>query len=73
MKLDIEAIAREAGISVAHRGDIEYDPYKVSELILQRFAALLLEKVAQEEMAPGIYTKHDMAERIRQMAAGMGE
>ncbi|HET8695764.1 MAG TPA: hypothetical protein VFM33_13915 [Aquabacterium sp.] len=76
-KIDIDAIAREAGLVV----DVSTDPNSPPswwacghDPAFKKFAALLLEKAAQvcdgmhEEDRPG-----DYADAIRSMAAGMGE
>lgn len=67
MTLDLDAIAREAGIDLDQYGGIA----RAYPQHLQRFAALLLEKAAQEEMQPGIYSKHDFAEHLRAMSAAL--
>lgn len=74
MKLDIEAIAREAGV-IEPIDLLESNQWRQDTLReLSRFAALLLEKAAQvcegmhEEDRPG-----DYAYALRQMAAGLGE
>ncbi|MDE2419515.1 MAG: hypothetical protein KGN32_17125 [Burkholderiales bacterium] len=80
-KIDIEAIAREAGMESALNMGAPSCVWTegcegVSQQHLQRFAALLLEKAAQvcdvtppEPFRPSIEAAH----AIRQMAAGMGE
>lgn len=80
-KIDIEAIAREAGMESALNMGAPSCVWTegcegVSQQHLQRFAALLLEKAAQVcegiDQAASSNAPMLCAMRIREMAAGMG-
>lgn len=72
MTLDIDAIAREAGLIEPR--DVWADLPADYTQALSRFAALLLEKAAQ--VCEGMHEEDrpsDYADAVRSMAAGMGE
>lgn len=66
---DIAELARECGLIEPR--DVWADLPADYRQALCSFAALLLEKAAQEEMQPGIYSKHDFAEHLRAMSAAL--
>lgn len=67
--VDIEKLAREA--ELIEPSDVWADLPADYTQALSRFAALVLEKAAEEEGQPGIYSKHDFAEHLRAMSAAL--